>query len=179
LFSGTVIAMTATYVAFDERRLPELMQWFPDAESCALWGGPQFRWPCTPVSFRADARIGELPSRMLVDDFDHSMVAFGQFYLRLGRCHLGRLAVQPAVRGRGAGNRLIRELCAEGSRALAVPEFSLFVLIRNWRAERLYRALGFVDAVYPEALPSSEPIRYMIATGRAAQALREGMTGRA
>ena len=70
---------------------------------------------------------------------------------------LGRLAVQPAVRGRGAGTRLIRELCAEGSRALAVPEFSLFVLIRNWRAERLYRALGFVDAVYPEALPSSEP----------------------
>lgn len=170
--------MTATYLAFDDSRLPELMRWFPDAGSCALWGGPQFRWPCTLVSFRADARIGELPSRMLVDEADHSMVAFGQFYRRLGRCHLGRLAVRPEVRGRGAGSRLIGELCAEGATALSVTEFSLFVLVRNVRAERLYRSLGFVDAPYPEALPSSEPIRYMVAAGMAARALCEGGVGR-
>jgi ribosomal protein S18 acetylase RimI-like enzyme len=169
-----VIAMTATYLAFDDQRLPELMQWFPDASSCALWGGPQFRWPFTPLSFRADARIGELPSRMLIEDVGHAMVAFGQFYQRLGRCHLGRLAVRPDVRGRGAGTRLIRELCAEGCRALEVAEFSLFVLVRNDRAERLYRRLGFEEAHYPEALPVSEPVRYMVAGGEPARALRVG-----
>ena len=76
--------MTATYAGFEHSRLPELMQWFPDAGSCAVWGGPQFRGPSTPASFRADARIGELPSRMLIDDVDCSMVAFGQFYRRVG-----------------------------------------------------------------------------------------------
>ena len=167
--------MTATYAGFDDSRLPELMQWFPDAGSCAVWGGPQFRWPFTPASFRTDARIGELPSRMLIDDAGHAMVAFGQFYRRLGRCHLGRLAVRPETRGRGAGTRLIRELCAEGSRALDVAEFSLFVLVRNEPAERLYRRLGFEDAPYPEALSVSEPVRYMVAGGEAAPRLRDGI----
>jgi ribosomal protein S18 acetylase RimI-like enzyme len=67
---------------------------------------------------------------------------------------------------------LIGELCAEGARALDVAEFSLFVLVRNVPAERLYRRLGFEEACYPEALPAAEPLRYMVAVGAAAQALR-------
>ena len=155
--------MTATYGGFDDARLPELMGWFSDAPSCRVWGGPHFRWPCTALTFRADAGIDSLPSRMLVDERDGSMVAFGQFYLRVGRCHLGHLVVRPEARGCGAGTRLIGELCVEGSAALGVTEFSLFVLARNRPAERLYRRLGFADAMYPEWLPATEPMRYMVA----------------
>lgn len=39
---------------FDAVRLPELMRWFPDADACRVWGGPSFRVPCTPETFRAD-----------------------------------------------------------------------------------------------------------------------------
>jgi ribosomal protein S18 acetylase RimI-like enzyme len=164
--------MAATYGRFDDSRLSELMGWFPDVESCRVWGGPHFRWPCTAVTFRADAGLESLPSRMLVDDGDGSMVAFGQFYLRVGRCHLGHLVVRPGSRSRGSGTRLIGELCAEGAAVLRVTEISLFVLARNRRAERLYRRLGFADAVYPEWLPTTEPMRYMVASGMAAEALR-------
>lgn len=163
--------MTATYAPFDPARLPELMRWFPNAASCHVWGGPHFRWPFDEATFGADACIGSLPSRMLVADDDRSMIAFGQYYRRVGRCHLGRLAVRPEVRGRGAGTRLIHALCAEGGRALDVAEFSLFVLVRNVPAERLYRRLGFEEARYPEAFPGSEPLRYMVAAGAAARAL--------
>jgi ribosomal protein S18 acetylase RimI-like enzyme len=161
--------MAVTCGTFDEARLPELMRWFPDEASCRLWGGAHFRWPCDAATFRADAGIGVLASRMLVDD--DAMVAFGQYYRRVGRCHLGHLVVCPETRGRGIGTRLIRELCAEGGRALGVTEFSLFVLARNAPAERLYRRLGFEETAYPEALPTSEPMCYLVATGEAARAL--------
>jgi ribosomal protein S18 acetylase RimI-like enzyme len=164
--------MTAIYGMFDHARLPELMRWFPDSASCSVWGGPRFRWPCTEATFLVDAGIGALPSRMLLADDDGSLLAFGQYYRRVGRCHLGHLAVRPETRRRGAGTRLIGELCAEGARALDVAEFSLFVLVRNVPAERLYRRLGFEEACYPEALPAAEPLRYMVAVGAAAQALR-------
>jgi ribosomal protein S18 acetylase RimI-like enzyme len=162
--------MAVTCGPFDEARLAELMRWFPDEASCRLWGGPHFRWPYDAATFREDTRIDVLASRMLVAD-DGAMLAFGQYYLRVGRCHLGHLAVCPAARGRGIGTRLIRELCAEGRRALGVAEFSLFVLARNAQAERLYRRLGFEEASYPEALPILEPARYLVAAGEAAQAL--------
>jgi ribosomal protein S18 acetylase RimI-like enzyme len=164
--------MAAIYGMFDHARLPELMRWFPDPASCSVWGGAHFRWPCTELTFQADAGIGVLPSRMLLADEDGSLLAFGQYYRRVGRCHLGHLAVRPETRGRGAGTLLICELCAEGARALDVAEFSLFVLVRNRPAERLYRRLGFEETCYPGALPAAEPLRYMVACGAAAQALR-------
>jgi ribosomal protein S18 acetylase RimI-like enzyme len=158
-------------VRFDERHLAELMRWFPDASSCASWGGPHFRFPFTAASFRADARVDALPTWSLLDDAG-DLVAFGQYYDRLARCHLAHLVVRPEARGRGAGTRLIGELCAEGSLVLGVSEFSLFVLARNLPAVRLYRRLGFADALYPEWLPATEPMRYMVASGTAADALR-------
>lgn len=158
---------------FDEKRLPELMHWFGDASACRTWGGPHFRFPYDVATFREDAALETLPTWALLDG-PGSFVAFGQYYLRVGRCHLGRLAVAPAARSRGIGTRLIRELCARGAVELGCDEFSLFVLETNAAAARLYRRLGFESATYPEPLPASEPMLYMVAGGVAAAALRKG-----
>jgi len=45
---------------FDDARLGELMNWFPDAHACRVWGGMQFRFPFTPATFREDAKIDSL-----------------------------------------------------------------------------------------------------------------------
>lgn len=150
-------------IPFSTTRLPELMGWFPDAASCRLWGGPEFRHPFTPASFREDAKVDSLPSRALLAD-DGSLAAFGQYYLRLGRCHLGRLAVAPALRGRGIGGRLVRELARHGTRELGVDGLSLFVLPGNERALALYRRLGFSAMPYPEPAPAFDGCIYMVAT---------------
>ena len=147
---------------FNESQLPELMSWFPDRDSCQTWGGPRFRHPFTPATFRADAGLDSLPSRVLVMP-DGRLGAFGQFYRRLGRCHLARLAVAPALRGRGIGSNLVRELCRLGSAALGVDSYSLFVLPGNERAQRLYRHLGFAVATYPEPSPEFADCVYMVA----------------
>ena len=152
---------TATLRVFDDARVPELMSWFTDRESCQVWGGPEFRFPFTESTFRADAKLASLPTRMLVLG-DGRLAAFGQYYLRVGRCHLGRLAVAPACRGGGLGTQLVRELCGEGRALFGVGSCSLFVVPTNPRAKALYERLGFAAIPYPEPAPELEPYIYMV-----------------
>ncbi|MBS0366027.1 MAG: GNAT family N-acetyltransferase [Proteobacteria bacterium] len=147
--------------SFEGSQLSELMSWFPDQHSCQRWGGPEFRFPFTEATFREDAKLNSLPTYALVQE--RALIGFGQYYLRLGRCHLGRLAIAPALRGRGLGASLVQELCLKGKAQLGVDSFSLFVLPSNERAFRLYQRLGFSAVPYPEPLPGPEGILYMVA----------------
>lgn len=151
---------------FQSRELRELMSWFPDGPACRTWGGPEFRYPFTEDTFREDARVQELASWSMVDG-DGTLCAFGQYYARLGRCHLGRLAVAPALRGRGIGSTLVREMARRGLAELRADSCSLFVLPGNERAARLYGRLGFVARPYPEPSPLFDQCTYMVAPGLA------------
>lgn len=148
---------------FDDTHLPELMSWFPDEDSCRTWGGPEFRFPFTEATFREDANLTSLATWALIAD-NGKLAGFGQFYLRVGRCHLGRLAIAPDSRGQGLGATLVRELCRRGSAALGVRIYSLFVVPGNERALRLYRRLGFLPVPYPEPNPAFDSYLYMVTT---------------
>jgi ribosomal protein S18 acetylase RimI-like enzyme len=105
---------------------------------------------------------------------DQSMIAFGQYYPKAGRCHLARLVVAPAFRGRGYGERLIRYLCRSARTDLGLDTYSLYVMQSNEIALRLYERLGFVVTEAPEVLPrENEPILFMVAQGEAASALSD------
>ena len=135
-----------------DAHIDALMQWFPDAASVAVWS-PSTRFPFDDrVRFILESKLDELPSYMLVDERD-TPLAFGQYYERLGCCHLGRLVVAPTRRGEGYGTELIQALLAKGCRELGASRASLFVLSHNTRALALYRKLGFAEAAYPEAMP--------------------------
>ena len=140
--------------------LPELMRWFPDQRSCAMWGGPEFRFPFTDASFQADLRL-HLPSYSVVGD-SGELLGFGQYYARVSRCHLARLAISPPHRGRALGEFLIRELCRIGCRELNVKDCSLFVMDSNASALKLYRRLGFTDAQYPGEMSALAGVTYMV-----------------
>lgn len=132
------------------RHIREMMGWFPDARSCAAWAGPEFRFPYDEATFREDVRL-DLPSLALVAG--DAMLAFGQYYLRAGRCHLARLVVSPQHRGQGVGRWLVRELCRTGCERLATIDCSLFVMEDNAAALASYRAAGFAPAEYPGQVP--------------------------
>jgi len=140
----------------------QMTGWFPSAESCHVWGGPEFRFPFTAESFRADCHL-ELPSFALLDA-GGTLCGFGQYYLRAGRCHLARLVIAPAHRGRGFGTRLIELLAQAGQAALGVTGCSLFVSAANSSALALYRRLGFTPARYPgdHGLPLPAGSYYMV-----------------
>jgi ribosomal protein S18 acetylase RimI-like enzyme len=137
------------------------MGWFPNRESCQVWGGPEFRFPFTQDSFREDAKVASLPSWALVGS-DRTLAGFGQCYLRAGRCHVGRLAIAPTCRGQGFGTTLVRELCRWGRREFGVKSCSLFVMPSNVQAKRLYERLGFSQTPYPEPSPELDEFIYMV-----------------
>lgn len=157
------------FARFDPAQLPELATWFDDADSLRTWGGTEFRFPFTPETFREDSKVDEIASFALADA---SLAAFGQCYLRIGRCHFGRLAVSPRRRGQGFGTRLIRELTDWGLGEFGPRELSLFVNRNNVDAIRLYQRLGFADSTYPEPTPFMANSIYMLA-GRLHDPARE------
>lgn len=142
--------------------LPDLMSWFPDAESTSIWGGPKQRFPFTAESFREDTMLDEVPSYSLIGD-GGELLAFGQYYERAGRCHLARLATAPDQRRRGLGVALVRELSRLGCERLGVGVCSLFVMADNAPARGLYEKLGFAPAPFPPGSPDLEGCLYMTA----------------
>jgi len=146
---------------FDTGQLPELMTWFPDAHPLRTWGGPEFRFPFTPATFREDAKVDGIDSFALVAE-DGALAAFGQCYLRIERCHFGRVGVAPVRRGQGLGTLLLAKMAAWGQARFGPRELSLFVKHDNEAAHRLYRRLGFRETPYPDPafLPDAH---YMIA----------------
>jgi ribosomal protein S18 acetylase RimI-like enzyme len=144
--------------------VPQMMTWFPTEHSCRVWGGPEFRFPFTAETFLADSKLTAIPSYAMIRE-SAELCGFGQFYLRAGRCHLSRLAVASAYRGRGLGTQLIEMLLREGKKTLGVTQSSLFVHVTNTSAIALYERLGFTRFPYPEPgleIPNS---CYMISSG--------------
>ncbi|AWF79518.1 N-acetyltransferase [Microbulbifer sp. A4B17] len=150
----------------EERQFPTLMSWLPDREQCQQWGGPDFRFPFEQRSFLEDCRWPELPSYALQDS-SGDVLAFGQYYQHLGRCHLSRLIVTPNHRGAGLGRALVALLAQTGAIALGATECSLFVLRTNLVARNLYEKLGFVGAAYPGQREWLEQCDFMIAPSKA------------
>lgn len=130
----------------------ELMSWFSTEEELSIWSGPGFRYPFDLSSFKSDLKLDLLNSFSLVSA-EGNLLAFGQYYLRLERCHLGRLVVNPSLRGQGIASNLIHQLSVLGKLDLKTDSCSLFVLGHNKSAIQAYTKLGFSMADYPEKIP--------------------------
>lgn len=151
-------------VATQPEHLETLKSWFPDKQSIRLWGGPLFRHPFTHASFLEDMRWRDVPAYSLLDE-DNRLGGFGQYYEREGRCHLARLVIDPARRGKGIGRYFIGGLMRIGMSDLGSDECSLFVMSSNQGAIRCYRSLHFLPAPYPTDDPLYDNIDFMIYRG--------------
>lgn len=140
----------------------EIMGWFPDTRSVTRWGSPYTRYPLREETFFEDIYWSKINSRVAIGD-DGQLLGFGQFYLKLGRCHLARLVINPDYRGRGLGEEFVAALMEHGSEQLGAPEFSLYVMSENKPAYNCYRALGFELAKWPDRDPQLENCVFMTA----------------
>ena len=143
-----------------EEDIDQLMSWFPNANAISIWGGPEFRYPFTRETFHRDVLWSEMASYCLRDPAGQ-IVAFGQFYDRVGRINLARLVVHPESRGQGAGRRLISGLMAAARPLFHLSEFSLFVYEDNTPALECYKSMGFVVTEYPGEMPTGETCLYL------------------
>ena len=130
----------------------ELMSWFSNEDELSVWSGPNFRYPFNLSTFKSDLGLDTLKSSSLTSNED-DLLAFGQYHLRLGMCHLGRLIVNPNFRGQGIAFHLINQLSTLGKSDLRTDSCSLFVLGHNKSAIKAYTKLGFSMADYPDEIP--------------------------
>lgn len=135
-----------------EENFIELMSWFSSEDELSVWSGPNFRYPFNLDTFKCDLDLNTLKSFSLISS-EGDFLAFGQYYLRLGKCHLGRLVVNPSFRGKGIASHLINQLSILGKTDLNTDKCSLFVLGHNESAIQAYTKLGFTMAHYPEKIP--------------------------
>jgi len=143
-----------------EKHLLAMMDWFSSEDELLDWSGPHFRYPYNVSSFVEDLNINQLNSFSLISS-KSEFLAFGQYYQRLGKCHLGRLIVNPQYRGKGFACVLIQQLSELGMKELEVKKCSLFVLAHNKSAIRAYEKYGFSFAHYPDEIPL-EHCLYMV-----------------
>lgn len=131
--------------------LEVVLSWFSNAKEVFYWGGPELSFPMTLSSFKQQSKFDKSHSYVL--KAAGQLLAFGQFYNRLGRCHLGRLVVAPDARGQGVGETLITQLNRKGAEVLGLSSGLLFVLDDNEPAMRLYTRIGYRVAEYPKEIP--------------------------
>ena len=143
-----------------ETDLERLMGWFSDAQSVKIWGGPKFRYPYTPESFREDCHWGRMATFVL-ESPRKRFAAFGQIYERYGRINLARLVVRPELRGQGIGRRLVEMLVEVGPSVVDRTEFSLFVYRDNTPALECYQRAGFSIRDYPRDAPMADVCFYL------------------
>lgn len=148
--------------------LQEMMTWFNSEAELSEWAGPAFRYPFDQCSFTEDLNLAKLDSFSMLKELQKGMLnqrqellAFGQCYERVGRWHLGRLAVSPSHRGQGLVQKLIQGLSNFGVAQHGISTNSLFVLEDNKSAIKAYQKCGFVMAQYPEKMPMQKT-HYMI-----------------
>ena len=134
-----------------DQDLVGVFRWFNSEKAVFYWAGPDITYPLQLKRFKTESKFANSYSYVLKKE--RQLLAFGQIYSRLGRCHLGRLVVSPKHRGAGVGKQLIDALLKQGQQLLGQSNASLFVLADNHAAMRLYQKLGFIQADYPKTIP--------------------------
>lgn len=139
-----------------------MLSWFVSEKALREWAGPDFRYPFDLASFKNDLQLNKKDSFVLLSK-KGEFLAFGQFYLRLRRCHLARLVVNPKFRGKGYAPILIEQLCEIAHKKLKLEECSLFVFADNQSAIKSYTRCGFEVVNYPDEIPLTNCL-YMVRT---------------
>jgi ribosomal protein S18 acetylase RimI-like enzyme len=139
----------------------EIMRWFPDKESVVRWGSPYMSYPLKDDTFFGDIYWDRITSCVARTEDGH-LLAFGQYYRKLGRCHLARLVINPEFRGQGLGEKFVGALMKQGGRMLGTDEFSLYVMTANRPAYNCYKNLGFDLAQPPEDDVRLEDVVFMV-----------------
>jgi ribosomal protein S18 acetylase RimI-like enzyme len=132
-----------------EQQYLQLKSWFSNHQQIQTWGGPDMTYPMSDENFHTLLTVNHSKSFCLLND-EQQLVAFGQYYMRLGRHHLARLAVNPTYRGQGLAKILITKLLEQAFLAQPAKGASLFVFRDNIVAYDCYLSLGFIEIDYPE-----------------------------
>lgn len=129
--------------ARSDQDVHEVVRWVPDAAALYFFSGPRLTWPLTAQQLQGltGATAGMTPSVVVSSAGE----LVGHFDLTLDEsiARLGRLIVNPSLRGRGLAIPVVDLALIEAQR-LGADVVRLNVISKNETAVRTYRRAGFV-----------------------------------
>ncbi|MEJ2765356.1 GNAT family N-acetyltransferase [Photobacterium sp. MCCC 1A19761] len=127
---------------FQDEHASELVNWFQTKEESLMWGGRVFDWPLNQSSIIQRATEDNLQFFTLVEGTQ--VLGFIEFQrMSLTEVRLCRVAIHPAVRGKGLGRQLIQLSLLKIKALPHVTLVTLAVFQRNVVAKNCYESLGF------------------------------------
>lgn len=110
---------------------------------------PAATWPLTEAQLQASV---DKRSDSTVIEFDGVVVGFANFYKweQAGTCTIGNVIVDPAIRGKGIGARLIEQMIDIARTRHQASEVTLSCFNSNVAGLLLYPKLGFVPYAIEE-----------------------------
>jgi ribosomal protein S18 acetylase RimI-like enzyme len=141
----------------------ELATWIHDAHQCARWAGAKLAFPFLAADLPELLHTEECETYSLVSS-EEALLGFGQIFRREPEAgHLGRIIVNPALRGSGVGKQLCTQLIERSVATHGFRSMTLWVYVDNPSAIRLYESLGFrLEA--REGNPGCQFMRLMLNT---------------
>ncbi len=126
----------------------ELVSWVTTEGQLYEWAGPNVQYSCDALTLKQDLLAKSWPAFSLISA-NGELLGFGQYYSRLGRCHLCRLIIAPCHRSKGLAQTLIARISDIGEQEMGVTSCSLFVYQQNLAAIKAYQKIGFRVVDYP------------------------------
>lgn len=134
--------------AFSEAHIPEMLDWFSSLEALVQWGGPGLSFPLQAAHIKAmlaETKAAEPERLMFAGLVDGKLAGHAQVALdwQHGVGRLSRVAINPALRGRGLARPFLREVTELFFANPSFERLELNVYTFNEAAIRTYRSLGF------------------------------------
>jgi ribosomal protein S18 acetylase RimI-like enzyme len=127
--------------------LSQIKLWLNDSQNVLEWAGQSFDFPTSNANFIEQLSAPGFTSFSLMRNDE--LVGFGQYQLHPPLLHIGRLVINPKLRGNGFAHVLLQGLINEGTKKGAIKKVSLFVYQSNKIAYTVYMKAGFIKTVYP------------------------------
>lgn len=133
-----------------------LLTWIRNRREHALWCANLIDYPPTaPALDQMRAKLDAEGDGTLFTALDGSGAPAGFFAVmhlepRINNAHLGFIVVDPAFRGKGVGQKMVRLATAYCFDLLAADSITLKVYDQNEAARKCYKACGFADVSHNE-----------------------------
>ena len=131
-----------------DQDLTEIISWFVTETEARKWGGPSIHFPLRLEQLKIDIEWGIADSYAFYKS--GNLFGFAQAFDKFGYTHLGRIAIDPKMRGKKLGRQLRSALI--NTTVVDGVSFSLFVYEDNLPGNKLYNSLGFEVHAYPYGL---------------------------
>ena len=135
---------------FTRENISQLISWIPDAKALLIWSGSGYDWPIDRDQLEQTLlKANNFNSKYFLLKFlsDKSVVG----YIEIKKldsdektARIGRLIIDPNMRGKGLGKEIINSLKEYAHSKLGVQTLTLGVFSFNQIAISLYKKIGFI-----------------------------------